>query len=35
MKPGDGPCKTLMKIINEGGGRAPEKWKGYRALMSK
>jgi hypothetical protein len=33
--PSDGPCKTLLRIINENGEKAPEKWKGFRALMSK
>lgn len=35
MKPSDGPTKTLLRIIEDGDGKAPEKWKGFRALMSK
>lgn len=34
-RPSDGPTKTLLNIIAEGGGKAPEKWKGFRALISK
>jgi hypothetical protein len=35
INPRDGPCKTLLSIIEESNGKAPEKWKGFRALMSK
>lgn len=35
LRPADGPCKTLLGIINEHNGKAPERWKGFRALISK
>ena len=31
--PGDGPCQTMIRTIQEK--EAPEDWKGYRALTSK
>ena len=35
MRPDDGPTKTLMNVINNHNGLAPQDWKGYRALTSK
>ena len=32
---GDGPSLTLLKYIEEYGGKAPENWGGFRPLTSK
>jgi len=33
--PRDEPAKVLLDVIEAAGGKAPEKWPGYRALTSK
>ena len=36
MRPDDGPTINLNKVVNiQNLGKAPEDWKGYRALTSK
>ena len=35
MNPKDGPCKTLIGVIEENKIRAPTNWKGFRELTSK
>lgn len=35
VKPEDGPSVTLLEVIENGGGTAPEDWSGYRALTEK
>eukprot|EP00571_Detonula_confervacea_P007093 CAMPEP_0172325602 /NCGR_PEP_ID=MMETSP1058-20130122/54451_1 /TAXON_ID=83371 /ORGANISM="Detonula confervacea, Strain CCMP 353" /LENGTH=863 /DNA_ID=CAMNT_0013042193 /DNA_START=534 /DNA_END=3125 /DNA_ORIENTATION=+ len=32
---GDGPCQRLIAYMEEMGGEAPDKWRGYRPLTSK
>lgn len=33
--PGDGPSLTLIRYIDEHGGKAPDSWAGFRPLTSK
>ena len=35
MSPEDGPSKTLKEILESYDKKAPEDWKGFRALTSK
>ena len=37
MIPGivDGPSTTLLEVMKETGNKAPNNWKGYRALTEK
>ena len=35
LRPGDGPCKTLLRVMAASDNVAPDDWEGVRALTEK